>query len=1156
MAAQQEVIVIVKAKDEASKAFSKIAGNLGKINGVKLDGVVAGILKIGKVAAAVAGGALIGLTAGVVALGKSSIETAADFQQAMANAAAIMGEPLSAMRELEEQAKRWAIDPRFRVTAIEAANAIEMLARNGVQANDILGGMLEGTILLANSVGTDLSNAADIATDAMNIFGLEANEMLHAVDQMTGVVNNSKFTIDDYFLALGRAGASFAPAGGSFEDFNAALALIAPYFNSGQRAGTSFANFVNRLIPTTDKAKNKMIQLGLASVDAETGIFSNHFINQDPDKGPVGQLKAMADVIDLLQDKLGGLTAEDKLEAIITIFGRDAQGAVAALLQFGDGFEDMVTALENTDAVESAATRMGTLAGAIDVLKGFFELLRIELATFFLPVLSSLAVGLQTLVGNVIDKITPKLSGLREQFELFFQNGFDITSFQDWADGIWRMAEASGNFTDNELFEMRNKLLSFVEDLNHNPRPFGVIKDALVEFGSPKVVNAVRTVNVFRTRMKELIDKFKEWSESEEGQKVIRFIEIIALKLAIFAGLSAAVAIITAIGSAFAAMATPIGLIAGLTSTLIILFRDDWNGIRTETWPKIKLYFDNIYKTLSGRMPSIIFFFESFKEKATAAFELKIQPGFMDILEGISAFFQGDTITALTKFKDGFGQIADGMDDIGKSGGNAGTNIFTVLFGTTPQAMVDKAFGQLWPPIKQWFQENFTLEKFGALMANLSALNLLGDLIEVIFDSGGFDENTGADMLRGLGNLIVDAVKLAFGLAWEIGFPPIWIAENLIAPILTGFTNEWGNSIAEWDWLTMIIPIIANMALAWYEAITPDYFQEAVDKVFTTIKDLFNGDTTMYQAGIDILSAVLDGIVGFVLNTPEKIGEALINVVTAITEWLTNPERDWKQIGYDVTMGILEFFADIGRLKTEIDTAFNNLQTEITNWFNGVDWETIGKILINALVNTWAAWFSDEPIDGEAETISTLWDKLWESINNWFNSPERKWHEFGENVIQGFIDGVNNMWDAAVDVIKRLGAGIKEAWDTATGSHSPSREFAKRGKWVVDGLTKGINDNLEQITVGANVMANTAMNPMANRASVSANTLVGSAMGPGMMGPSRGYESRRETLEHVISWDEGSAQVTRTIEKIARKVMQEEFVENGRKMTARRRGGV
>ena len=75
------------------------------------------------------------LTNGIRALGgqmADSVKLSADLEQQVANTAAVMGKSVTEVSELKDLITDLGIDPKLKVTATEAGEAINMLARNGV----------------------------------------------------------------------------------------------------------------------------------------------------------------------------------------------------------------------------------------------------------------------------------------------------------------------------------------------------------------------------------------------------------------------------------------------------------------------------------------------------------------------------------------------------------------------------------------------------------------------------------------------------------------------------------------------------------------------------------------------------------------------------------------------------------------------------------------------------------------------------------------------------------------------------------------------------------------------------------------------------------------------------------------------------------------
>ncbi len=287
--------IIVEGEDHASGPLGNVAGSLGRIGEFAAGSLLAdGIKKTFDGSLKLAGG-FLNVT-------KEAGDLNAQLQVAASNSEATATE-LAALKDLVYDL---GIDPNLQVTATEAAESINMLVRNGLDLQTVMDGAAESTVLLANSTGAEFGQSADIATDAMSIFGIAAEDMGQAVNGITGVVNNSKFSIADYQLALAQGGAAAAVAGISFEEFNAVVAALAPNFASGSDAGTSFKTMVQRLVPQSKEATSAMNALGLEFFDADGSMKSMTDVAAELNRVFEGQVN--------FTQQVGGRTADQNDE--------------------------------------------------------------------------------------------------------------------------------------------------------------------------------------------------------------------------------------------------------------------------------------------------------------------------------------------------------------------------------------------------------------------------------------------------------------------------------------------------------------------------------------------------------------------------------------------------------------------------------------------------------------------------------------------------------------------------------------------------------------------------------------------------------------------------------------------------------------------------
>ena len=299
------------------------------------------------------------VTVPMAGLAGTVIHTAAEFEAAMNSVKALsLDAPREQIEALEAQARKLGETTKF--SATESAQAIEILLRNGLDTETILGGALEASLDLAAATGASLPRAADVITDAMAQFRLEAGDLDQVVTQIVGTVNSSKFAFEDYAHALAQGGGA-AGAVIEFEEFNAAIAAIAPNFQSGSDAGTAFKTFITSLALDTKSAREAAHELGITFVDA------------------AGEIRPMQEIVTELTAKFGELSEEQKLLAGTDIFGQDALRALLGLVQTGsEDFKSLGNQIASVDVKLQQATRQQGFSAELTKLKSAMEGLAIS----------------------------------------------------------------------------------------------------------------------------------------------------------------------------------------------------------------------------------------------------------------------------------------------------------------------------------------------------------------------------------------------------------------------------------------------------------------------------------------------------------------------------------------------------------------------------------------------------------------------------------------------------------------------------------------------------------------------------------------------------------------------------------------------------------
>lgn len=325
------------------------------------------------------------MTAPISAFGALTVKTAGDFEAALNRVDAATGASAAEFKAMRDMAVQLGAETIF--SASESADAMEMLAKNGLTAGQILDGAVAASMKLAAASGSDLSASADVATDVMMNFGKEAKELGGLVDGITGVLLESKFGFDDYRLAIGQAGGVAGNLGVSFEDFNASIVATSAAFASGSDAGTSFKAFLTRLVPVSKEAAGAMEELDLS------------FFNAD------GSMKGMSEVAEELRTKMAGLSDQEMNEKMKTIFGVDAMRTAIMLMKTGgQGLDELKEKIGAASADEQAAARLKGFNGELEKLSGALESLQIAIADS----------GLLAMVTSFVSKLAGWVDALAE----------------------------------------------------------------------------------------------------------------------------------------------------------------------------------------------------------------------------------------------------------------------------------------------------------------------------------------------------------------------------------------------------------------------------------------------------------------------------------------------------------------------------------------------------------------------------------------------------------------------------------------------------------------------------------------------------------------------------------------------------------------------
>lgn len=323
--------------------------------------------------------------AGAVMLGGvgMAVKSFADFDKQMSSVQAATHETTGNMALLRDAAVAAGADTAF--SAQEAAQGIEELAKAGVSTKDILGGGLKGSLDLAAAGALSVGEAAEIAASALTQFKLSGDQVPHIADLLAAGAGKAQGSVHDMGEALNQVGLVASQAGLTIEETTGGLAAFASAGLTGSDAGTSFKTMLAAITPNSKEAAKAMEELGISAFDSE------------------GKFIGLSEYAGVLQGALSGLTDEQRIATMETIFGSDAVRAAAVLYEQGSaGVEKWEAAVNDAGyAAETAATMQDNLAGDIEKLGGSMDSVFLKSGSGANDFLRGLAQGAEDVVDAI-----------------------------------------------------------------------------------------------------------------------------------------------------------------------------------------------------------------------------------------------------------------------------------------------------------------------------------------------------------------------------------------------------------------------------------------------------------------------------------------------------------------------------------------------------------------------------------------------------------------------------------------------------------------------------------------------------------------------------------------------------------------------------------
>ena len=892
------------------------------------------------------------VTTPVLGLGTAAVKVTSDFESAMSKVSAISGATGGDLDALNKKAQEMGAKTKF--SATESAEAFTYMAMAGWKTEDMLSG-IDGIMSLAAADGLDLATTSDIVTDALTAFGLSASDSGHFADVLAKASSNANTNVS----MLGESFKYAAPVAGAFgysaEDTAIALGLMANAGIKGSQGGTALRGSLTRLIKPTDDAAALMEQYGLSMTNAD------------------GSMKSLGEVMNMLRDKLGGLTEAEQAQVAAQIFGQEAMSGMLAIINASDSdYAKLTDAIYDADgaAQQMADTMLDNLSGQLTLLKSALEGLAIQFGEILMPYIKQFVTWLQNLTQK-LQELTP------EQKE-------QIVKWAAIAAAIGPVLMVLGKLTSS-VGSIITTFGKIPGALVKAKSAFTAVSAAIGGISAPVVAvvavigvliaafaNLWKTNEEFRNKMTAIWDGIKSKFESF-AQGIVDRLNAIGFDFENFGE------VVKAIWDGFCSLLAPIfegvfnqisvilgsvlDALTGIFDVFIGIFTGNWD----QAWQGVKEIFGAVWDLIKGTFESWAMAFKGIADTVLGWFGTtwdetwtNIKQFFVDTWNGITTFFS-NVINAIK---------------------TAVSNFITTIINFFAQLPTNIA--------------NFITNAYNSVVTWVS--NMVAKA-------------------REMGQNFLNAVVSFFtNLPYKVGY--------FIGNTLTNIVLWVGNMVAKAR--EMGTNFINNVV---------SFFTQLPGKVLQFITSAFNNvqtwATNMVNKAREMGTNFINNVVSFFTQLPGKVLQFITSALNNVQTWATNMVNKAREMGTNFINNVVSFMQQLpGKIKQYLDSAINNLRTWVTQM--GQKGTEAVQSLINNVMSA-ASGIASKVMSIGTDIVTGVWNGI-KNAAGWFTDQVKS---FFSGIVDGVKDtlGIGSPSKVFRDEIGRwLPPGVVQGFEAAMPS--------------------------------------------------------------------------------------------------------------------------
>ena len=359
---------------------------------------------------------------------KESVDTFSDYEQSLANTAAIANATQTEQEQLNEAARE--AGKATTKTAKESADALGYMALAGWNVKESTSA-LQPVLKLSAASNMDLATCSDLVTDSMSALKLQVKDLPEYLDMVTKAQNSSNMNSQQLMEAYIKAGGAARTLGVSAKDTGVALGILANNGTKGAEGGTALNAMLTR-IGSNKSALTMMKSLGISIFDSQ------------------GKFVGLEEALKRINAGVSKLSTEDQAKALKEIAGTNYYSKMAYLLDgvkegangAKSAWDDLDKKLKNSDgSLEDMYNKQtNTLSATREIMNSALDDLKISFADSFD---GELADGIKKLT-EFINETSENISDFADTHQVEIHNAFE--TFYDDVESIGNVVGDVGRF--------------------------------------------------------------------------------------------------------------------------------------------------------------------------------------------------------------------------------------------------------------------------------------------------------------------------------------------------------------------------------------------------------------------------------------------------------------------------------------------------------------------------------------------------------------------------------------------------------------------------------------------------------------------------------------------------------------------------------------